>query len=106
MGYQELINKNIKNLRIKNGLTQEEFSEKINISIQGLSNIERNRYQPTEETIDRICRVFNITPAELLYNPKAENSEIIQNINVLLSDLSNQKLEKIYEIIKILAKFH
>ena len=106
MGYQELINKNIKNLRIKNGLTQEEFSEKINISIQGLSNIERNRYQPTAETIDRICRVFNITPAELLYNPKAENSEIIQNINVLLSDLSNQKLEKIYEIIKILAKFH
>ena len=104
MGYQELINNNIKNLRIKNGLTQEEFSEKINISIQGLSNIERNRYQPTAETIDRICRVFNITPAELLYNPKAENSEIIQNINVLLSDLSNKKLEKIYEIIKILVK--
>jgi len=105
MGYQELINKNIKNLRIRNGLTQEEFSEKINISIQGLSNIERNRYQPTAETIDRICRVFNITPAELLYNPTAENSEIIQNINVLLSDLSEQKLEKIYKIIKILVKF-
>ena len=106
MGYQELINNNIKNLRIKNGLTQEEFSEKINISIQGLSNIERNRYQPTAETIDRICRVFNITPAELLYNPKAENSEIIQNINILLSDLKKQKLEKIYEIVKILVKFH
>ena len=104
MGYQELINKNIKNLRIKNGLTQEEFSEKINISIQGLSNIERNRYQPTAETIDRICRVFNITPAELLYNPTSENSEIIKSINILLSDLTKQKLEKIYEIIKILVK--
>ena len=104
MGYQELINKNIKNLRIKNGLTQEEFSEKINISIQGLSNIERNRYQPTAETIDKICRVFNITPSELLYNPTAKNSELITSINVLLSDLSNKKLEKIYEIIKILVK--
>ena len=53
MNYQELINTNIKNLRKSNNLTQEEFAEKIDISIQGLSNIERNRYQPTAETIDK-----------------------------------------------------
>ncbi len=45
MNYQKLINANIKELRVKLGLTQEEFAEKIGISIQGLSNIERNRYR-------------------------------------------------------------
>lgn len=67
MKYQKLINSNIKNLRIKNGLTQEEFAEKIGISIQGLSNLERNRYQPTSETIDKICKNFNITPLNFYY---------------------------------------
>ena len=66
MRYQKLINSNIKELRIKNGLTQEEFAEKIDISIQGVSNIERNRYQPSAETVDKICNAFDITPAELL----------------------------------------
>ena len=47
MGYQKLINSNIKELRLKHHLTQEEFAEKIGISLQGGSNIERNRYQPT-----------------------------------------------------------
>ena len=69
MKYQELINKNIKELRQANNLTQEEFAEKIGISIQGLSNIERNRYQPAAETVDKICKAFKITPAELLTVP-------------------------------------
>ena len=70
MKYQELLNTNIKKLRQENNLTQEEFAEKIGISIQGLSNIERNRYQPTADTIDKICNAFKITPCELLLNPK------------------------------------
>lgn len=105
MKYQELINNGIKNLRKNNGLTQEEFAEKIDISIQGLSNIERNRYQPTSETIDKICNVFKITPYELIL-PKAEDSEdIIKNITLMLNRCSKRQLKKIYKIIDILIKF-
>lgn len=105
MKYQELINNGIKNLRKNNGLTQEEFAEKIDISIQGLSNIERNRYQPTAETIDKICNVFKITPYELIL-PKAEDSEdIIKNITLMLNRCTKRQLKKIYKIIDILIKF-
>ena len=104
MGYQELINKNIKNLRIKNGLTQEEFSEKIGISLQGLSNLERNRYQPTAETIDKICRTFNITPAQLLTMNSEANEDLIKNINTLLSNCSKKQLKQIYDMILILIR--
>ncbi|MBQ8459543.1 helix-turn-helix transcriptional regulator [bacterium] len=104
MQYQKLINENIKKLRIKNGLTQEEFSEKVGLSIVGLSNIERNRYQPTSDTIDKICKYFKISPLELLLTSKSTQEGLVKNINALLSDCSTQKLRQIYEIIKIIKK--
>lgn len=104
MNYQELINTNIKTLRLQNNLTQEEFAERIGISIQGLSNIERNRYQPTANTIDRICSEFKITPAELLTLKTNRNKDIVKNINTLLVQCSTQKLKQIYEIIAIFLR--
>ena len=104
MKYQKLINTNIKNIRLSNNLTQEEFAEKIGISIQGLSNIERNRYQPSAETIDKICSAFNITPAELLITPNPQNEDILSNIITLLSQCSQSKLVKIYNIISLIIK--
>ena len=104
MKYQKLINSNIKELRIKSGLTQEEFAEKIGMSIQGLSNIERNRYQPTSETIDKICKIFKITPLELLVTKSNADENLIKNINTLLLQCSKHKLKQIYNIILILIK--
>ena len=95
MKYQKLINSNIKELRIKNGLTQEEFAEKIGISIQGVSNIERNRYQPTSDTVDKICKSFKITPVELLLTKSKTNEQLIKNINALLNQTSSYKLKQI-----------
>lgn len=102
MNYQKLINENIKQLRIKKGLTQEEFAEKVGLSIVGLSNIERNRYQPTSETIDKICKYFKISPLELLLVASNSNESLVKNINALLLTCSTQKLKQIYEIVKII----
>lgn len=104
MDYQTLINDRIKNLRRSNNLTQEEFAEKIGISIQGLSNIERNRYQPTAETVDKICKVFKITPVQLLSAAEGEKEDMLQEISALLSECPRAKLKKIYEVIKMLIK--
>ena len=104
MNYQKLISTNIKLLRQKYNMTQEEFSEKIGISLQGLSNIERNRYQPTADTIDKICRAFDITPAELLVVNSASNVDLIKNINTLLLNCNSKQLKKIYDIIAIILK--
>ncbi len=102
MKYQKLINTNIKELRIKHGLTQEEFAEKIGISIQGLSNLERNRYQPTSDTIDKICKNFNLEPIELLLTNSQSDENLIININSILRNCSKHKLKQIYDIIRIL----
>lgn len=104
MKYQELISSKIKELRLKHNLTQEEFAEKIGISLNGLSNIERNRYQPNANTIDKICVAFKITAAELLIQKPTKDIELINNINLLLSTCSQKNLKKIYDIIMIMLK--
>ena len=104
MNYQKLINTNIKELRRLNNLTQEEFAEKIGISIQGVSNIERNRYQPTGDTIDKICKAFEISPIELLLEKEKTNDDLLNNITYLLKKCPPKKLKQIYEIVQILAK--
>ena len=104
MKYQELLAKNIKKLRLENNLTQEFFAEKVGLTTNGVSNIERNRYQPTAETIDKICKAFKITPAELLLVPTDSNKEIIEDVVTLLSECPTKKLKKIYEMIQIMVK--
>ena len=104
MDYQKLINSNIKELRLRHHLTQEEFAEKLGISIQGVSNIERNRYQPTADTVNRICKAFKITPAELLLVKSSANQDIIKNIVTLLTDCQPKKLKQIYDVILILLR--
>ena len=104
MNYQKLITMNIKELRLKNCLTQEQFAEKIGITVNGVSNIERNRYQPTAKMIDKICKTFEITPAELLVTNSSAKEDIVRNINALIANCPPKKLKQIYEIILILLK--
>ena len=104
MKYQKLLSTKVKELRLKHNLTQEEFAEKIGLSLNGVSNIERNRYQPTANTIDKICSVFQITPVELLIQNSTQNSDIMTNINSLLSNCPQKTLKKIYDIILIMLK--
>ena len=55
-------------------------------------------------TIDKICKVFNITPVELLLTKAESNEDTIKNITVLLAGCSPQKLKRIYEIISMMLK--
>ena len=96
MNYQKLITSNIKELRLKNGLTQEQFAEKINMSVQGYRNLEHNKYQATAETVDKVCDVFNISPVELLLpEPEKDIAKIIELINKKLCTCNLDKLIRI-----------
>lgn len=104
MEYQKLITNGIKQLRIKLGLTQEQFSEKAGLTPQGLSNLERNKYQPTAETIDLICKNFNVHPVDLLldYPDAMETEDLLKQINVVLKQFSKEELQKLYKILTVL----
>lgn len=103
MCYQKLITSGIKRLRSNCKLTQEQFAERINMSVQGYRNIEHNKYLPTGDTIDKICNVFNISPVELLLpQPQDNTSSIKKIINNKLDACQLEKLLRINRMIDLM----
>lgn len=103
MSYIEQITNGIKQIRLKNNLTQEQFAEIINLSVQGYRNIEHAKYLPTAKTIDRICEKFKIRPVDLLISENNDNLSDIQSLVINKIKLCNiDKLIKINNMIDIL----
>ncbi len=69
MEFSEAINKiafNIKVLRMKNGLTQAELAEKINVHEKYIGKIETGRQNLTVKTLVKIANALSINLKELL----------------------------------------
>ncbi|WP_074616341.1 helix-turn-helix domain-containing protein [Eubacterium maltosivorans] len=62
----EKIGKKLRSLRKKNKLTLKQLSEKTELSIGYLSNLERDACSPTLENIQKICGILDISLSELL----------------------------------------
>ena len=54
------------NIRRKNGLTQEEFAERLFVTRQAVSRWERGETTPTVDTLKRIAEIFQIDANTLL----------------------------------------
>ncbi|MCU7837190.1 MAG: helix-turn-helix domain-containing protein [gamma proteobacterium symbiont of Taylorina sp.] len=57
--------KRLKYLRKEAGLTQEKLADKINISLDSVSNIERGIQNPKLDTLEKIAKAFNIKLKDL-----------------------------------------
>lgn len=78
-------------LRKKNGLSQEELAEKLNVSRQSVSKWESNNTYPETEKIVLICNLFNCSMDELI-NDKITDIEQFErkeknNFNVIFDSL-------------------
>ena len=61
------VGENIKSIRKKLGITQEELSEKLNVTRQAVSNWETGKTQPDIETLTRMAEVFGVSVEKLIY---------------------------------------
>lgn len=67
----------VKIAREQKGLTQEQLAEKIDMTNNYISNIERNRSIPSISTLVRICNSLDVTPDYLLLDSIYESKEYI-----------------------------
>lgn len=85
------VNERIKELRISQGLTMEQFGERIGIKRASVSLIESGKNNPSDQTIMLICREFGYREEWLREGiepkqpPKLEEDEIAEYIEDLLS---------------------
>ncbi len=56
----------IKEYRIKNGLSQEDLAEKINISWRHMQRLEHNESNTTVKTLKKLIQVLNISDEDIL----------------------------------------
>jgi len=65
MDIKNLLGARIQEIRKAAKLTQEQMAEAIGIETVSMSNIERGKYYPTAENLNKICEVLKVTPEEL-----------------------------------------
>lgn len=105
-----ILGKNLKLFRERLGLKQEEFSERIDIGSTAISTIETGKSFTTAETLDKICNHFKIQPGALfeldshfIITDYTSRCETVNDINILLNNLDDNKLRLAAEYIQMLA---
>ena len=63
---REVFSQNLKYYRIKSNISQEKLGEMTNLSDKYISDLERNLYDPSLQTIDSLAKALNIETYLLL----------------------------------------
>ncbi len=96
----------IKRLRQKEGLTQEQFAEKLNIATRTLAGIEIGESFVSAQTIENILNYSDISFEDFFISSHLRPTEdLIKDIYKYLDKNKNnrEKIENIYKVIKALS---
>ena len=94
MDIKNLLGKRIQEIRKSKNITQEYMAELIGIETVSLSNIERGKYYPTAENLNKIISVLQIEPEELfVFKHLRSHKELLEEMNNRL--INDEKLTRI-----------
>ena len=100
-----IIGQRLKKARKAKKMTQEELSEKLDVSIAFLSIIERGNSQVNLKRLVQICEILEVSPGEILNGVSSKSSQYLDSeFASLLKDCSSEQQKLIYDIAKVVAK--
>lgn len=103
MDIKLLLGKRIQELRKSKNYTQEYMAEMIGIETASLSNIERGKYYPTAENLNKILTILDVEAEELFsFNHLAPYQDLLREmVDVLKNDEKLTRLiYKFYKLVK------
>lgn len=100
---QKCFGARVKELRKRQGLTQEQLSEKINIGVRSLVKIETGKSFPSPETLEKLTAAFQTETSSLFQYEHLESKENIRTSIIKILDANPNKLPDIYKVIKALT---
>ena len=105
MDILKLFGKRIKELRKKSGLTQEQLSERLGLFPKQIGNIETGTCFTTINNLEKLSEQFGVEIKDLFdFNYLQDRKQIINQINNILSQASDNELQKYYRILTALFK--
>lgn len=100
-----VIGERIKRARKEKHLTQEQLSEKMDVSIAFLSRIERGSSQINLKRLSQVCEILDVTEGEILNGVSNKSVKYLDfEFANLLKDCSSDKQKLIYDIAKVIAE--
>lgn len=105
------IGQRIKELREKHGMTMQDLAEKIATNRGNISSYEKDKYEPSAQTIVLLCRHFGVSADWLLTGEEAhcrippkiemEISPMEQNLLQMLRILDDRDKEDVFGTVKM-----
>ena len=93
-----LIGKKIKKIRKQKKISQEKLAEMISMNHRSIVRIENAQVVPTLETLGKIAEVLDVKIADFFEVQEFQTrEEIVQNINLKLSKMSDDELKAFYK---------
>jgi transcriptional regulator with XRE-family HTH domain len=100
-----IIGARIKKARKEKNMTQEDLSEKMDVSIAFLSRIERGSSQINLKRLSQICEILDVTEGDILNGTSSKSAKYLDvEFANLLKDCSSAKQRLIYDIAKVIAE--
>ncbi|XUY29936.1 helix-turn-helix domain-containing protein (plasmid) [Agrobacterium sp. rho-8.1] len=66
MGIRETFASNLREIRLRRGLSQEELAHRADIHRTYVSSLERCQYSATIDMVETLARILDVEPADLL----------------------------------------
>lgn len=98
-GLKEFVAKQIRHLRLKNGMTQEYLAEKADLGFNYIYRLESKQLNVKIDTIDKIMRALDVD-MNTFFNVESQTRE--NDLNQLIEDIENLPKEKREPMIKAL----
>jgi len=99
---KELLGKRIRQLRKKDGLSQEMFAELIGIDPNSVSRIECGVHYPSLDTIEKIASILKVEMRDLFLFNNKESAEEMRAF--LVQTASEVDVEKLREVVRAVRK--
>lgn len=104
MKLKQAIGTKIQKIRNQKGFTQDQLSEKVNISPKYLSSIERGKENPTLNTLINIAEKLSVDLEEFFTEIQLEDPQITKEmVLALIGEANEDQLKVIYKILSIIV---
>ena len=95
----------IKEIRESRGYTQEQLAEKLNLSVQHISVIERGVKSPRLDTFIKIANILEINADYLLKDVLQVSSQLTSNeLYDMLGQVPEKEKRRILEVVRVLIQ--
>ena len=100
-----IIGQRIKQARLAKNYTQDELSEKLDVSIAFLSRVERGSSHINLKRLHQLCNLLDVSEGYILNGASSDSKNYLtQEFNDLIKSCSADKQRLIYKVAKIIAE--